>query len=640
MRLSRRQLSLLIENYLLTEHNKREFTDLVNDGSLTQNDYNQVYKPNGQPKGIFKDNTLRKVLYNTLLQKQGHSVDDFIENFRVFKQKIIDPFNKKQLRVLRVPGTSNEQLDLATLLSQQKATYDDFQQYVEIISSTDARSDALQQIIDEGFAGNTQHFEVIHEDNNWIVCYPKTYQGSISIARMGPDKQYYTPPRGIGNLNWCTSIDSGGNMFLNYHRAMNLHMYYITKKRGFDPRARDKKICASFVKNSEGVHLNAGNSTVDGNNKSISKEVLIEFIGESLFNILKQDAMRPERKNISIQKYYASVSYEQYVTLRQAANNMDSNDYSLFVRETSYFAIYSKNKQIHQSILNDPDPKIGAYAYQIDDPEITTQIFDRDIDSHDPDVKNKLARLDNLSQEQIKRLFESDDQKVLGSLANRYDLPREIIRSLASNRDSSIRQRIARNISVNDYNILFNLCKDSSEKVRRTVAYRTNLPIDIMVEMYYDDDKNISDAIKYEFESYVELSPASDSSLEDKVSELGQWCEFNVDESGELGTEIWKLVDDLYSERNTFHLEKEFERYIKDHNDKNPRLTNTELDSQDALKIAKDAQKHLKLLNDQRREYYKFVLSGRAEEAGLPREFLKLDRAALYYAGLKNLPEY
>ena len=153
------------------------------------------------------------------------------------------------------------------------------------------------------------------------------------------------------------------------------------------------------------------------------------------------------------------------------------------------------------------------------------------------------------------------------------------------------------------------LCKDSNEKVRRTVAYRTNLPIDIMVEMYYDDDKRISDAMKFEFKSYVKLLPASDSSLEDRVSELGQWVEFDIDPDGELGTEIRKLVDDLYSERNTFHLEKEFERYIKDHNDRNSRLTNAELDNQDALTIAKEARKYLGLLNNQRREYYKFVLS-------------------------------
>lgn len=640
MRLSRRQLSLLIENYLLTEHNKREFTDLVNDGSLTQNDYNQVYKPNGQPKGIFKDNTLRKVLYNTLLQKQGHSVDDFIENFRVFKQKIIDPFNKKQLRVLNVPGTSNEQLDLATLLSHQKATYDDFQQYVEIISSTDARSDSLQQIIDEGFAGNMQHFEVVHEDENWIVCYPKTYQGSISIARMGPDKQYYTPPRGIGNLNWCTSIDSGSNMFLNYHRAMNLHMYYLTKKRGFDPSSRDKKICASFAKSSEGVKLSTGNSTVDGNNSSISKEQLIEFIGDSLFNTLKQDAARPERKNISIQQYYESVSYEQFVNMRQTANSMDQNDYSLFVKEISYFTNHSKNTQIHQAIFDDPDPDINKYSYYCKDPVITKQLFNRDIENPNPDIREKLARLKNISPEQVERLSNDRDSEVLRWVARRKDLSPDTVKKLSLHNNPNVRKSIAGNSNINDYNILFDLCKDSDTSVRRTLAYRTNLPIDIMIEMYYDDNKRISDTMKYEFESYVKLLPASDSSLEDKVSELGQWCEFNVDENNELGTEIYKLVDDLYSERNTFHLEKEFERYIKDHNDKNPRLTNTELDSQDALKIAKDALKHLKLLNDQRREYYKFVLSGRAEEAGLPREFLKLDRAALYYAGLKNLPEY
>ncbi len=96
MKLSKRQLSLIIENFLLLEHNKNEFESLLSSGSITDNDYNQIFK-RGQPRGIFKDNILRRVLYNTLIKKQGHSADDFIANFNDFKNKIITPFNSKQL---------------------------------------------------------------------------------------------------------------------------------------------------------------------------------------------------------------------------------------------------------------------------------------------------------------------------------------------------------------------------------------------------------------------------------------------------------------------------------------------------------------------------------------------------------------
>ena len=91
----------------------------------------------------------------------------------------------------------------------------------------------LQKVLDKGFRGNKDHFEVIYEGSDWIIVYPKTYLGSIATARMGPDKKYYTPPTAIGQMNWCTSVDSANNMFLNYHRKLNLHMYYFTKKQGF-----------------------------------------------------------------------------------------------------------------------------------------------------------------------------------------------------------------------------------------------------------------------------------------------------------------------------------------------------------------------------------------------------------------------
>ena len=242
MKVSKNQLKLIIENFLLSEHNKNQFETLLSNGSITDNDYNQIFK-RGQPKGIFKDNILRRVLYNTLIKQQGHAVDDFIANFNDFKNKIITRFNSNQLepRNNDVSAKAKARQKIYDLLTNGTATYNDFQEYVEFREARESGgTNRLQIVIDEGFAGNTEHFEKVYEDNNWIVCYPKTYQGSIATARMGPDKKYYTPPEVIGALSWCTAIDSGNNMFLNYHRSLNLHMYYFTKKAGFNSKSPDR----------------------------------------------------------------------------------------------------------------------------------------------------------------------------------------------------------------------------------------------------------------------------------------------------------------------------------------------------------------------------------------------------------------
>ena len=299
MKVSKHQLKLIIENFLLSEHNKNQFETLLSNGSITENDYDQIFK-RGQPKGIFKNNMLRQVLYNTILKQQGHAADDFIANFNDFKNKIISPFNSKQLapRHNDVSAKAKARQKIYDLLVNGSATYNDFQEYVEFREKRESGgSSRLQIVIDEGFAGNTSHFENVYEDNNWIICYPKTYQGSIATARMGPDKKYYTPPEVIGRLSWCTAIDSGNNMFLNYHRSLNLHMYYFTKKAGFKPDSPDRKLCLSFVKQDSNVKLYEGNATVNGDNRSIDKTQVINIIGAELLEYLRQDVIKPHNSS-------------------------------------------------------------------------------------------------------------------------------------------------------------------------------------------------------------------------------------------------------------------------------------------------------------------------------------------------------
>jgi len=592
MKISKRTLSLIIENFLLFEHNKNEFETLLRNGSITENDYNQIFK-RGQPKGIFKDNTLRRVLYNTIIKQQGHSADDFIANFNSFKNKIISPFNSKQLapKPNDVSAKAKARQKIYDLLVNGSATYNDFQEYIEFRAARESGgTNRLQIVIDEGFAGNTEHFEKVYEDNNWIVCYPKTYQGSIAIARMGPDKQYYTPPEVIGKLSWCTAIDSGSNMFLNYHRSLNLHMYYVTKKSGFDPNASDKKLCLSFVKQGNSVKLYEGNATVNGNNSSINESEVINIIGKELLEYLRQDVVKPhnrshaERKQITRKEYYASVSAEQFKTLRDAAESMNESDFSLFAREVKEYAMYSQDKDLLMMIFNDDNPKIAEAAEYIKLPEIKELVLEKFANSPSSALRHKAARNPELSED-----------------------------------------------------LVWQLCKDEVVNVRRQIASRLDLPIDVKVELYYDNNQEVSNIIKYDMEGLSKFVPMSETSYEDQSSEIHQMAHFGVEMSEELGydednpagSKIYQLVEGFYTEGNTFKLQKQFENYLNHYKKVGP-----ELNIQYSITTAEYGLKLLKGMNKQRIEYYKFVMSGMANEAGIPDEFLNISRNQLVAAGL------
>tara|TARA_B110000211_G_scaffold11947_1_gene12518 strand:+ start:30 stop:1814 length:1785 start_codon:yes stop_codon:yes gene_type:complete len=593
MKVSKRQLKLIIENFLLSEHNKNQFEILLSNGSITENDYDQIFK-RGQPKGIFKNNMLRQVLYNTILKQQGHAADDFIANFNDFKNKIISPFNSKQLapRHNDVSAKAKARQKIYDLLVNGSATYNDFQEYIEFREKRESGgSNRLQIVIDEGFAGNTSHFENVYEDNNWIICYPKTYQGSIATARMGPDKKYYTPPEVIGRLSWCTAIDSGNNMFLNYHRSLNLHMYYFTKKAGFNPDSPDRKLCLSFVKQDSNVKLYEGNATVNGDNRSIDKTQVINIIGAELLEYLRQDVIKPhnsshaERKQISRKEYYASVTAEQFKTLRVAAEGMDASDFELFAREVREYAIYSQDKDLLMMIVNDDNPKIAEASEKIKLPEIRDLVTDKFINSPSPELRRNAARRPDLSEDHM-----------------------------------------------------WQLSKDEDDIARQRLAYRIDLPMNIKVELFYDNEKRISDTMRYDFESMSSFSMGPyESIIEDQVSELSQMAHFGIEHNEEegysednpAGSKIFKLTESLYESGDSFEMQREFERYLDHHKKVGP-----ELDMQYTINIAEYGIKILKQLNDQKRDYYKFVMTGMAEQAGIPDHFLNISSDMLRSAGL------
>jgi len=375
MKITKRQLKLVIENYLrgpelIFEIKKKAFNHFIQKGQITQSDFNR-YVFDKDWVYPFNDPIMGKILFNTLSANQGHSLGDISQGGEEILNKIVSNARRGDLPPRAMRGTGGQMIDILPKIDVSQPdnttlTYDEAMQYIESGSGVGKRSDILNRVITDGINGRTSEFEVVampSSGNPYFVAYPKTYKGSIALGRMGPNYEYLNPnspeeKAQLGEMSWCTTIDGAGNMFLNYHQKMNLHMYYLTRVNDYDPNAPERKFCLSFIKKGDYVALKDGShATVDGNNQPISKESVINIIGQRLFSLIENDVKNnPERKEINPKEYYKSISLEQYQAMREA--HQSENDIALFVQEAREIAVHTQNEDIIIEMIKDPHKRI------------------------------------------------------------------------------------------------------------------------------------------------------------------------------------------------------------------------------------------------------------------------------------------
>jgi len=352
-----------VKKILLREARLNKFKRLVDEGKLTNEDIaTHIFNGRSFIKP-FDNSAFRWVLFNTISKGENHTIEDVKGSFDSINTHILTPLARSadgKIPVQEVPG--GETVDLNPLILNKSTvsfTYDDAQDYIRVkesIGGSGSKSKKFQAILDAGFSGSKQDFEAVYEDENIIVVYPKTYMGSIATARMGPDKKYYTPPDVIGEMKWCTSVDSQNNMFMNYHRRLNLHMYYVTKKADYDKSDTMRKACVSFVKKYGQVSLyDNGGATVNASNKSIKEKDVASAYGQKLVDILTDDASKPNRLEINEEEYYKSITLTQYQQLKSAAISGAAGgelNITLFLREASQILTHTQRKDVYFEILD------------------------------------------------------------------------------------------------------------------------------------------------------------------------------------------------------------------------------------------------------------------------------------------------
>ena len=486
---------------------------------------------------------------------QNHGPEDFIQQFEFYKNSIEPNRRSQDFLTIDIPG-EDIPVTLNGKLTQGSctATYDDIQQFQQARmfvlgkGSKNSLVNAYIKVLEEA---NDSDFELVAENADWIIYYPKSVKGSVALARSYWDgsriayDNTFNSSKGygqkIGYMKWCTSVSGSGNMFLNYHRRLNLHMYYCIKKKLRNIKDPNRKLCISFSKTLKPelkIEFSKGNASVNADNSIIAEENSKKYLG-SLFDNLLKDAAREERLEIDIESYYKSISLDQYIIMRKA----NEENISDFQNEVSNILEYSKeSNKIIDHVIKDPNSDVRSVAaisdntpldvlekLSLDESEtvraavaeninITPDILANLSDDKSPEVRARIAynrdtppeALENLvydvssevrfylsqntwrlTSDMLRVLAEDENEQTRENVADHKKTPPEALRDLAEDESAQVRKNVARNFSTPS-DVLENLSLDSETNVRYYVANNSNtLPDPTLQRLASDKEKEV-----------------------------------------------------------------------------------------------------------------------------------------------------
>jgi len=261
MRISRRQLSLLIEQYLLTEavHDKVASQLGITDPERIE----QLRIASEIPHRLQKPELLW--IGNYFISPAGiqskEPITDIVASIKSLQQN--------KAAIIRKGGSIN---------------LEDYSTPREIdIAVASAR----------GYAHDTQLSEqanIAYEDDNWVLWVPHTREASCTIGK---------------GTNWCTAIPgAGNNLFYNYVIGERAILFYLVKK---NPTENDDPTTTHFslgavagkIPFPEEEGKGGGGIVVDGANHGLTRQRFTSLVGDRLADHL-----------ISLIENYASKNYQ------------------------------------------------------------------------------------------------------------------------------------------------------------------------------------------------------------------------------------------------------------------------------------------------------------------------------------------
>ena len=243
MRLTRRQLKILIENYLLTEAVHDTAAAAV---GLTDPDKIELLRiASDKPHSLQKAELVWIAKY--FLTPEGmldNDITKIVEKIKKFKR------SKSALDRNKLPTELNKYNDLTTLnqaLARSQGTLDDS----ELAKESD----------------------LIYESENWRVYLPHTREAACRLGAGTP---------------WCTARTTGENMFYSYTFGSEILLFHVIKKEtselSVDPNYNKMSIS---VLNYKDINWNSSShTTVNFQNNPLTRDSFLEATGNEAPGIL------------------------------------------------------------------------------------------------------------------------------------------------------------------------------------------------------------------------------------------------------------------------------------------------------------------------------------------------------------------
>ena len=530
---------ILLESYsksknLLTEIRLRKFKDdLV--GSKISNEYYEKHIFNSKKNKLrkpFDDSDYLQVLYNSINEEQGHDIEDFTDFYTYFANYM--RMQERDPNSLEEDLGAGEKVSLIGKLDKGNvsATLDDLIRFnqARIATGKGNKIDTIelyQNVLNMG----GKHFDIVLEDSEWIICYPKTITGSKALSRsfwngnkLEIDETFKSSSgRGekIGKMPWCTSIDGDSNRFISYHRKANLHLYYCIKKKKENQLDPDRKLCIGFAKQKGKATLiskaekeslaNLG-ATVDSNNKILEEKEVYSYLEEDRVNKLFEDVSSEIREEIDIVNYYSSISLKIYKQER-ILNNETIED---FVQEFKNIVKYSyEADKIILFSSKDQNTNINQHCFSIfynilrahnssSEKTIPGQFAKSKISSERIVVlKNSLLEV-YLGENNSKRL------KIIAKLTDRQDL----IERFTNSENAEIRSAVSENKNITE-DLMSLLLKDDSLEVKCSLIDNLKVDTETKQKLIEEDLRMIEHSANVR--NFILSSPLSTESLITKL---------------------------------------------------------------------------------------------------------------------------
>jgi hypothetical protein len=487
MKLTRRQLNRLIENYLITEG--RRDRDWIEALSISEEDKEEYRQAEAQGLKITELSWIEKVrgtepIRDIIPDVLEFKKPEFINKIKTKSKRLNDPslLNRLNLSVKIYPSVNS----LRAMIEEINVD----------ISGLDRSKFVPLETGDD--------LEIVGKAGPWTVILPKTIRGSISCdARTSKD------------TTWCTTKRSGQNLFYHYvgQGAVNMMLFYImdysrkpdnpVENRQFPFKANnDSRISLGVVNSKPRMDGTNGGLSVDASNTGYEQDDLEYALGEYYDQVMSLI-------NSSVQKH-GGVS-PALKTVQRAATNLD-----LLLKIIKDYDEEARSKFVIKTIEQD-NVSVDVLKY-----------FSNDQNEW---IQRAVASNKNTPAETLSKMVEDDKDltKISEEIAQNPFTPGLLLTSLykkikdrehtggygASMARSAIQKSLAKNPSTPE-ETLFDIFNDSKTammgySVQALLAQNTNLPPDLLQELGNGESTRAR--------SYIAVNPLTPTDLLEKLAD-------------------------------------------------------------------------------------------------------------------------